>query len=253
MQATPRHLKTLLLASTALVFAAEAQAAPPAVNWSGCYIGGHVGAGSSRTSFTDPTGFDFAPLGAVVKVHGDGGLGGIQIGCDQLFMQNWLMGVGGDFSWAHIKGQTQDPFFASKIGGAPQFLNTSNDWLATATGRFGYVFDRLLFYGRGGAAWTEGKFANTNVVVFGSCGGAPVGVCDFTTKKTVLGWVAAIGAEYAFAPNVSIAMEFAHYDFGNHRYTLIDPTGLTEPANVKQRIEVVKIIFNYRFGTAGPP
>ena len=65
--------------------------------------------------------------------------------------------------------------------------------------------------------------------------------------------LAAIGAEYAFAPNFSIAMEFAHYDFGNHRYILVDPTGLTEPANVKQRIEVVKIIFNYRFGTIGRP
>jgi len=249
MQPTLRHLKGLLLASTALVVAGGAHAAPPAFDWSGCYIGGHVGAGSSRTSFSDPTGGNFAPSGAVVKVHGDGGLGGIQIGCDQQFMQNWLVGAAGDFSWAHIKGQTRDPFFTSKIGGIPQFLSSSNDWFATATGRVGYVWDRLLLYGKGGAAWTQARYDNSNVFFIPSC----VAGCDFAVKRTVLGWTAVIGAEWLFAKNWSVALEFAHYDFGKHRYSLTDPTGGPEPADIKQRVEAVKIILNYRFGWIGGP
>ena len=62
-------MKKLLLASSTLVFAGSALAAdlpasipakaapvvaPIAYSWTGCYLGGHVGAGWSRTGYSEP-------------------------------------------------------------------------------------------------------------------------------------------------------------------------------------------------------
>src|SRR5437016_573279 len=102
-------MKKLLLASSTLVFAGSALAAdlparipakapvalPVAYSWTGCYFGGHVGAGWSRTNWSEPNALGFvpviAPLGQSVNVNGDARvLGGVQAGCDYQFAGNWV-------------------------------------------------------------------------------------------------------------------------------------------------------------------
>ena len=114
-------MKRLLLASTALVFGGQAFAAdlpikapriaaPVAYSWSSCYVGGHVGVGRNRASFTEVDGFaNTIPVGASFGINGRGGaLGGVQVGCDYQFASNWVFGVAGDFSWANIQGSGID-------------------------------------------------------------------------------------------------------------------------------------------------
>ncbi len=254
-------MKRLLLASTALMFAGSALAADlpagvpvkapivapiPYFSWTGCYVGGHVGYGWGRKSFSDPNGFNFAPPGVTIDDDTRGFLGGGQVGCNYQFAPNWVVGFEGDVSWANIKGDlTSDPFFSGKN----QTVSAKTDWLATATGRVGYTWDRWLLYAKGGAAWAHDKY-NIHFPAF-----FIFPATDFAATETRLGWTVGAGIEWAFADNWSAKIEFDHYDFGSRRIDLVDPTpfGGTFPGDIKQRIETVKFGINYRFGVAPAP
>ncbi len=71
--------------------AAPVSYAPPVYNWSGFYVGGHLGGGFADSSWSDP----FAPGNDTFRKGGF--LGGGQIGANAQF--NWLVvGLEGDFS-----------------------------------------------------------------------------------------------------------------------------------------------------------
>jgi outer membrane immunogenic protein len=127
-------MKKLMLASVAgiaLVAGAPANAAdlgtrpmykaPPVVapvplfTWTGCYIGGHIGGGWGRKDFSDTNAESSFFIGdghgaQSIRVDTSGFLGGGQLGCDYQFAPNWVIGIEGDFSGAHIKGDVVDPF-----------------------------------------------------------------------------------------------------------------------------------------------
>lgn len=254
-------MKRLLLATTALVFAGQAHAAGVAYSWTGCSIGGHVGIGHSKTDISEPTEtfFQFfAPAGQSIGVSDTGVLGGVQVGCDYQFAQNWLIGAGGDFSWTNIDGQTSDPFFNGKNAN-PILLNAKADRIASLTGRIGYVWDRWLLYAKGGAAWVHNRYDIQNLRFWGLSnicinGGLAV-ACNPTGSDTRSGWTVGAGIEWAFTGNWTAGLEYAHYDFGHASVTLSDPKGLGLPAsgpiNVKQTVDVVKLSVNYRFAPFG--
>jgi outer membrane immunogenic protein len=266
-------MKKLLLASSALVFAGPVFAAdlparpmpmkaapvvaPIPYTWTGCYVGGHAGAGWDRTRFEDPGnlngGFNtrlLAPTGSSITVNGDAGfLGGVQAGCDYQFAGGWVIGIGGDFAWSDIHGTANDPFFNGKNGN-PITLTTKTDRIASVTGRIGYAWDRVLFYGKGGGAWAHDKYSilNSSCGFFGSACGTIAGGVDRT------GWTAGAGIEWAFADNWSAFAEYDHYAFGNKTVGFSNATiaPVVFNFNVKQDIDLVKVGVNYRFNFGGP-
>ena len=64
--------------------------AAPLYNWTGFYIGGHVGGAFSGSS-------DFN--GAVLSDSSARVLGGVQAGMDWQFAPNWVLGTEGQYSW----------------------------------------------------------------------------------------------------------------------------------------------------------
>ena len=76
-------------------------APPPPVyfNWTGCYIGGHVGGLWVSREFTTLGG----PFGHVDH-DASGWLGGVQGGCDYQFAGGWVIGIQGDFAWTDAEG-----------------------------------------------------------------------------------------------------------------------------------------------------
>jgi outer membrane immunogenic protein len=64
---------------------APAYAAMPIYNWTGFYIGGHIGG-----AFTEDNGFAGTSSDNNAQF-----LGGVQIGGDYQFAQNWVIGVEG--------------------------------------------------------------------------------------------------------------------------------------------------------------
>jgi outer membrane immunogenic protein len=247
-------MKRLLLATSALVCAGPALAAdiparmpvkapvmvPAAYSWTGCYVGAHAGYGWGRKDFSDPTGGNFAPPGAVVLDNTRGWLAGGQVGCNYQFSGSWLLGVEGEYAWANIKGDTVDPFFAGKNG--PNVLSAKTDGLASATGRVGFVWDRALFYAKGGAAWAHDRY---NVFL---APGIFAPAVNASGTETRFGWTVGAGVEWAVINNWSVKLEYAHYEFGTRNINLVDPANPPPvPADIKQRIDTVKVGVNYRF------
>jgi outer membrane immunogenic protein len=266
-------MRRLLLASSAIIMAGPALAADiaprmsvkaPVVaavpySWSGCYVGGHVGAGWSRTNFFDP-GVDagFGPSGTIGPAgtslgvdSGAGVIGGAQAGCDYQFASNWVIGIGGDFSAADLRGVLNDPFFGGK-NGQPATLSSRTEWIASVTGRLGYTWDHVLVYGKGGAAFSRDRYSLQNFVGFGPgfcVNGVTFVGCNATTSADRFGWTAGVGVEWAFAPNWSALLEYDHYGFGSKDVLFVDPNAVfAAPMSIKQNIDVVKVGINYRFG-----
>jgi outer membrane immunogenic protein len=267
-------MKKLLLASSTLVFAGSALAAdlparipakaPPVVapiaySWTGCYLGGHLGAGWSRTGYSEPNvAFPtLGPAGYAINTSGDArGLGGVQAGCDYQFAGNWVIGIGGDFSWTDIRDSGIDPFFAGKNGGAIP-INSRTEQMATLTGRLGYSFDRVLLYAKGGGAWAHDKYniQNLTFLAGGPCFNGAFVACNPTGSTDRFGWTAGVGVEWALTNNWTVFGEYAHYGFNNRGVTYTDPNNSNNPLTViaiKQDIDVVKFGVNYRFWSVGP-
>lgn len=226
--------KILLGAAACLAFAAPAFAAdlpartytkapvykaPQAIyNWTGFYIGGHIGGGFENSSWTDPF------TGTNDTFNNSGFLGGAQIGVNTQF--NWLvLGLEGDFSWTSaIKGAGTDSLGDS--------ITTSPQWTSTVTGRIGAAFDRLLVYGKGGVAFAEDKSTFT-----------PVGGASATDTTTRIGWTAGAGLEYAFTDNWSVRAEYDYLGFGSKQLSFTPVT-----TNADLNVQEVKAGFDYKFG-----
>jgi outer membrane immunogenic protein len=205
------------------------KAVAPMFNWTGCYVGAHLGGGWGSKHWSSQ---DFGNHGS----HDvDGWLGGGQIGCDYQTGQ-WVFGIEGDFSWARLEGDSIDRQFTDDT------LHSKVDWLATATGRFGYAFDRTLLYVKGGGAWARDKY-------WISAGGNTYSRADETRS----GWTVGTGLEYAFAPNWSAKLEYSYIDFGNERITFSCGACLANVRDIDQHIHVVKVGLNYRFNTGKAP
>jgi enamine deaminase RidA (YjgF/YER057c/UK114 family) len=102
--------------------------APAAIyNWTGFYIGGHVGGGFGNSSWSDP----FTGANNTFK-SGTGFLGGAQVGGNLQFNM-LVLGVEGDFSYSGLKGSGTD-----SIGDT---INTNTNWTSTVTGRVGAEVD----------------------------------------------------------------------------------------------------------------
>jgi outer membrane immunogenic protein len=233
-------MKRLLLGATAFVaFAAPAVAAdmparpytkaPPAYtapaviyNWTGFYIGGHVGGAFAGDNSLQGSDARF--------------LGGVQGGFDYQFANNWVIGAEAQYSWL-TGGNNNGVLFP---GGT--LVTSNNDQLGSATARLGYTWGPTLLYAKGGYAWRD----NTNLGV--TAGGFPVA---FTTDGNHHdGWTVGAGLEYMFAPNWSAKAEYQYYNFGNTTFT----SGTPEIVGTRFRDDehTVKVGVNYRFGWGGP-
>jgi len=245
---------SLLAAAAVPAAAADLGRAPaykaPAVvqtvhNWTGFYVGGHIGYGWSGSNNWNV--LAIAPavpgLGGTVNPDADGFIGGAQIGANyQAGM--WVLGVEGDFTWSGQRGSSNGII---TVGGVPvpgvvTSGNTRVDWTATITGRIGVAFDNVLIYAKGGVAFAEidHDYAIT----------APgfVGFGRVSNNRT--GYTLGAGIEYALNYNWSIRGEYSFLDFGRRDYTFatLPPAGPgTITQSIRDQIHQIKLGVNYRF------
>ncbi len=182
----------------------------PVFTWSGIYIGAN---GGYSFGTTEPAGgTNFTTNGIVAG----GTIGGnIQTGA-------FVFGAEGDFDWDNIKG--------TPACGGVAGCELKSTWLATARGRIGVAFDRVLVYGTGGAA-----FQNLQFQFPGSA----------STTTNPFGWTAGGGVEFAFLPNWSVKAEYLFVDFNNKNVTINFPTATPVTFTLKEN--VVRGGVNYRF------
>ena len=239
-------MKKLLLATVALValgatvpaLAADLSArnapytkAPayvaPLYNWTGFYIGGHLGG-----VFSDNSNFN----GLVTGNNGNGRfLGGLQGGADYQFAPNWVIGAEAEYSW--IAGNNGSVIFPNG-----NVYTNNQRGLGSVTGRVGYTWGPGLLYVKGGYAFAD----NNESLTTGA--GAPLAF-GFSGDHSN-GWTVGAGLEYMFTQNWSGKIEYQFYNFGNSSFTT--PAALAPFGSFRTDDHVVKAGINYRFNWGGP-
>ncbi len=129
-------------------------------NWTGFYIGGHIGGGwaDERSTELAPGTVSF-PVGTVFAAHNlSGFLGGVQGGFNWQASNNFVLGVEGDYSWEDLKGTATT---VSIVNGFTSTTTAKSADLALLTGRLGYAMSNWLFYVKGGGAWKRGNSNGT--------------------------------------------------------------------------------------------
>ena len=240
-------MKKLLLATVALValgatvpaLAADLAARPytkapppvmaPIYNWTGFYIGGHVGA-----AFGNDNTFN----GLVIGNNNDARfLGGVQVGADYQFAPNWVLGVEGQFSW--LGGNNNVVTF-------PNGYAYTNDQrgLGSVTGRIGYTWGPALLYVKGGYAYSD----NRETLLLA---GVPQAFAFDHNHRD--GYTVGAGLEYMFAQNWSAKAEYQYYNFGSTQF--VNPVALAPFGSFRNDEHTVKVGVNYRFnfGNFGGP
>jgi outer membrane receptor protein involved in Fe transport len=214
--------------------------APPVVyNWTGPYIGGNIGAawqGLSGTNFSDTLGSTFtAPTNVQF-------MGGGQVGVNYQFWGGVVIGAEAMFDW--LPSTQTASITATAPDGTGAFFGTINNrWLTTATGRLGYAWDRVLFYGKGGGAWVGAGSPGITV------GGAPLTLTS--SNNSDFGWTAGFGLEWAFWNNWSLRAEYDYIGLSNQTFT-VAPGPTTFGGDVitfnNRSISIMTVALNYKFG-----
>jgi outer membrane immunogenic protein len=242
------------VARAADIAAAPAVKAPaaPAYQWSGCYAGLNAGGGASASNFTTTVGTGTFLVGsdpATVSNDGTGSgsgsnfLGGGQAGC------NWqsgtvVFGVEGDFDYYRSNSNflnNTDTLAAGTPFAIGQSLKT--DYLATIRPRLGIAADRNFAYITGGVAFTEARYTETY-----SDGAGGVGTAS--ASKSLTGWTAGAGWEYALAAHWTVRVEYLFSGFSTTSATgSITGAGASNPLQGSGNliIQVARAGVNFKF------
>jgi outer membrane immunogenic protein len=204
-------------------YKAEPVSYVPYYNWTGFYIGAHIGGAWADKSWSAPG------VGALGGHTGDGFIGGGQIGYNWQ-TGPWVFGIEADFTWADLKGSNVDLAF-------PTFTNTTTvDFFGSIAGRVGYAWNNWMLYLKLGGAWANDDYRTSN------------GIVTQTGSDTRWGWMIGTGVEYGLTPNWSVKLEYNYMDFGTDR-VILQPGAFN--TDIDQYIHVLKVGVNYRFGGFG--
>jgi outer membrane immunogenic protein len=200
-------------------------------DWSGFYIGANGGWGSSSNNWNSVAPFAVGPEGSN---NANGGTVGGQVGY-RWQAGTWVFGLEAQGNWADFKGSNASTLFG------PGFVNNSKtNAFGLFTGQVGYAANNFLLYVKGGAAVTSNSYRINNAA------GALVGS---TSDDTRWGGAIGVGAEYAFAPNWSVGLEYDHLFMQDKTYNFTTPAGLAFGSDrVRQDVDLVTARLNYKFG-----
>jgi outer membrane immunogenic protein len=210
----------------------------PAYNWTGFYLGGNLGAGFSKGSYSDSFGSTVSTSNSNTSF-----IGGGQVGVNYEFPMGVVIGAEAMFDWAP---NTNNTFTATNTFGSGT-AQVNDRWLTTATGKLGYAWDRVLLYGKGGWAWVGQSNSNVSVTT-------PTGTtaASLSSNSTAGGWTAGLGVEWAFAGNWSARAEYDYIGLQNQNYT-VTATGTRFNGDVigtsNRSIQLAGL--NYKFGWGG--
>lgn len=213
-----------------------------AFDWSGVYVGAHLGYGWGNASFfsseDDDFGNDDFDGSPTFSPDPDGVLAGIQAGYNWQ-TNSFVFGVEADASWSGMDGDASDTLQSGSY-----FLDADTDieWLASLRGRAGFAWDRFMFYGTGGIA-----FARTETNITSDFSGTVVSTSHSDDQT---GWVLGGGVEAMVTSNVSLRLEYLHYDFGDDNYfyqmdTVPDSYDLFGDADLD--VDAIRLGVNFHF------
>jgi len=199
-------------------------------DWSGFYIGGNGGYGTSRKEW------DVTTAGALIDEashDATGGVAGGQIGY-RWQTGGWVFGLEAQGDWADLRGSSP-----SLIGLAGGIDRSKIDSFGLFTGQIGYAWNNVLWYAKGGASVISDKYSGITAA----------GTVFDAASETRWGAVVGTGLEFGFTPNWSFAFEYDHVFNGDRNLNFTSPAGLaTRTDRIQQDVDLFTVRVNYRWG-----
>lgn len=255
-----RTVVTCLAVSTWLSGAAYAQNAPVQRNdrasfwnWSGFYLGAHVGAGFGSSEIANPYGSSI--YGDTIRLPN--AFAGLQGGYNwQMAGSPWVFGVEAEASAIDADGTNTCLAYSGNFVSAN--CRVRQHAMGSITGRAGHTFGpqgRSLAYIKGGATFMAGDLSiTTNAQDY-------LNQASSESSGTRWGWTVGAGIEHAIASAWSVKAEYGYANFGHHGLmapgggvltTLFDPATLANTAGLPTRASLemhfIKLGLNYHFG-----
>lgn len=243
--------------------------------WTGVYIGANGGYGWAKASVAYATDDLAAQQGTCGRVgHGtcipqagmsDGGpLAGGQLGFNWQVNSLWLVGLEADYQWADITGSGMSTFHLGNVGTATMLASEAVRSFGTVRARLGVIpAAPLLLYGTGGLGYGQvgEHFSSTSSGSGSLSSGGFSYVCTAGgpaclaggTSKTMLGWSAGAGAEYAITTHLTLKTEIMYINLGGPTGTISaqSPAPHTTPAsftaNFSSGFALARGGLNFRF------
>jgi outer membrane immunogenic protein len=200
----------------------------PTYNWTGAYIGGHIGWGWDQADFTLDNAGWWGGAGVSADIDSDGFLGGAQIGYLRQTPSNFVYGVDISVSAADLGEAIASPAFPG-IDTWPAGI----DWFVLTQARLGYANNRWLGFIQGGYAGADGDASAT-----------PPFVSDSNWHN---GWTIGAGLSFKATNRFSLGAEYNYIDLGSETYN-IPFGGAPLTASVDHQVHVLKATANIHFG-----
>ncbi len=184
------------MAMTGVAGAADIASAPAGHDWSGFYIGAHVGYGEAYyDGYWDGSSDDYDPSDLDLA----GIAGGLHAGFNHQ-MDALVLGVEGDFTFTDWSDSQTKSAGYEVISGKVKSL-------ASLRGRLGIASDDVLLYGTGGIAVADASYKQV------------YGVDSQTWDFNKIGGVVGAGAEWAMTDDFSLRAEGLYYFFNDRHDT----------------------------------
>ena len=216
------------------------KAPPPMIaiyDWTGFYIGGNGGWGSSRNCWgIVPVAGAIIPTVASASPEASPVASSATVGRPVSLSSAWKARATGQICTARMSAFSIRRFStATKVDGIGLF-----------TGQVGWAWNAALLYFKGGAAVTSNRYD-----VFTTLTG--VGLASATSTRW--GGTVGVGFEYGFSPNWSAGIEYDHLFMGdsNNSFSVANPLLAGSLNRISQDVDMVTFRVNYRFGGFGGP
>jgi high affinity Mn2+ porin len=218
------------------------------MNWTGFYLGGHLGYAWGTSNWTASAGGAPLAAGSLNMAQGldsfkESGsvLEGLQAGYNYTLANRLVIGAEADVSFPSYP----NPITGLGIGGSSALLHGTESYSenvlssGTLRARIGYAPGNWLLYGTGGLAWTYDQFALSQAS----------GASD-SKNMWRLGWAAGAGLEVPVAPHWTARLEYMFTEYGHSGVTF---SSAGQRFNSDLSLQEVRVGVNYQFGEDAAP
>jgi high affinity Mn2+ porin len=231
---------------------------PPATasasyDWTGVYVGGHLGYATGSSNWTATQAGSATPLAGSLDLFNGfnafGGTGsyllGLQAGYNLMLSSRVVFGAEADISFPNLLSGNQT--ISSPLIGLANYQDQV-EMSGTVRGRIGYAPGNWLFYATGGFAYSFDHLTRSQIAGVAVGGTAVAGTVEDLLMVPRVGGVVGAGVEFALTPRWMARLDYLYADYGSHSVDF--PAG-AQRFTSDLTVQTVRVGLDYRLGREG--
>ncbi len=232
----------------------KAPAPAAAFDWTGLYVGGHLGYATGWSNWSATQGGGTAPslngsLDFFNPYDGFEGTGsyalGLQAGYNYMLPSRVVLGVEADVSFPNTLSGSQ-AISSSQIGQAS--YQDQVEFSGTVRGRIGYAPGNWLFYATGGFAYSYDQFTRTQIAGTPAGGTVQPGDTETLFMQPRVGGAVGAGVELALTPNWIARLEYLYTGYASRA---VDFPTAAQRFDSDLAVQSLRLGLDYRLGRDG--